>query len=190
MLSDHFKNISENIEDYVSTFLKIYRETDTSSTTQRELDLLRNRLEKEKAKREKLLDIYTEGLISKAEFKERNDASNITISELEEDIFAIEKKATESDDYARELEKIEKYFKEMYSPDREMTHEEVDEMVLTVIDRINVIPRNEECMKLEIKLKTGANHDFTYVRGRSSDHCRSGHISKKMIENYKQGLNG
>lgn len=190
MLSEHFKNISENIEDYVSTFLKIYRETDTSSTTQRELDLLRNRLEKEKAKREKLLDIYTEGLISKAEFKERNDASNITISELEEDIFAIEKKATESDDYARELEKIEKYFKEMYSPDREMTHEEVDEMVLTVIDRINVIPRNEECMKLEIKLKTGANHDFTYVRGRSSDHCRSGHISKKMIEGYKQGLNG
>ena len=76
----------------------------------------------------------------------------------------------------------------MYSPDREMTHEEVDEMVLTVIDRINVIPRNEECMKLEIKLKTGANHDFTYVRGRSSDHCRSGHISKKMIDAYKTGM--
>lgn len=187
MLSGHFKDISENIEDYVDTFLRIYREADTSSNTQKELDSLRARLAKEKAKREKLLDAYTEELITKAEFKERNDASNITISELEEDIFNIEKKATESDDFVRELEKIEKYFKEMYSPDRDMTREEVDEMVLTIIDRINVIPRNENSMKLEIKLKTGASHDFTYVRGRGLDDCRSGHICKKMIDAYKMG---
>ena len=102
--------ISENIEDYVSTFLKIYREADTSANTRREIDTLKKRLEKEKAKREKLLDAYTEDLISKSEFKERNDASNITINELEEDIFVLEKKALESDDYAHELEKIEKYF--------------------------------------------------------------------------------
>lgn len=187
MLSEHFKNIAENIEDYVDTFLKVYREADTSSNAQKELDSLRARLEKEKAKREKLLDAYTEDLITKAEFKERNDASNITISELEEDIFNIEKKVAESDDYVRELEKIEKYFKEMYSPDRDMTHEEIDEMVLTIIDRINVIPRNKECMKLEIKLKTGANHDFTYSKGHRASDCRSGHISKKMIDAYKSG---
>ena len=167
MTSGHFKDIAENIEEYVAEFLKIYRETDTSANVQRELDALRTRLDKERAKREKLLDAYTEGLISKAEFKERNDASNITISELEEDIYAVEKKSMESEDYVKELENIERYFKEMYSPDRDMTREEVDEMVVTLIDRINVIPRNKECMKLEIKLKTGANHDYTYVRGRS-----------------------
>ncbi len=188
MLSEHFKDIAENIEDYVSTFLKIYREADTSDNTKRELDSLRARLEKEKAKREKLLDAYTEDLITKAEFKERNDQSNITINDLEEEIFAIEKKALESDDYARELEKIEEYFKNMYSPDRDMTKEEVDEMVLTIIDRINVIPRNAECMKLEIKLKTGLNRDFTYVRGRNINGCRSGQICKKMIDAYKQGI--
>ena len=70
----------------------------------------------------------------------------------------------------------------------DMTREEVDEMVLTIIDRINVIPRNEECMKLEIKLKTGANRDFTYVRGRNTGDCRSGHICKKMIDAYKSGM--
>ena len=189
MLSGHFKDIAENIEEYVADFLKIYRETDTSANVQRELDALRTRLDKERAKREKLLDAYTESLISKAEFKERNDASNITISELEEDIYAVEKKSMESEDYVKELENIERYFKEMYSPDRDMTREEVDEMVVTLIDRINVIPRNKECMKLEIKLKTGANHDYTYVRGRSGNGCRSGQISKKMIDAYKQGVN-
>lgn len=190
MLSGHFKDIAENIEDYVSEFLRIYREADTSTNTKRELDSLRVRLEKEKAKREKLLDIYTDGMISKAEFKERNDTSNITINEIEEEIFAIEKKSLESEDYVKELEKIESYFKDMYKPDRDMTKEEVDEMVETIIDRINVIPKNDNCMKLEIKLKTGANNDYYYSRGKGKHGCRSGQISKKMIENYKQGLNG
>lgn len=188
MLSEHFKDMAENIEDYVSAFLKVYREADTNTNTQRELDTLRQRLDKEKAKREKLLDAYTEDIITKAEFKERNDACNITISQLEEDIYNIEKKALESDDYVRELEKIERYFKDMYRPDRDMTKEEIDEMALTIIDRINVIPRNGECMKLEIKLKTGANRDFTYVRGRDPDGCCSGHICKKMIDAYKSGM--
>lgn len=190
MLSEHFKNISENVDDYVSTFLKIYREADISANTSKEIEQLKTRLQKEKAKRDKLLDAYTEDLITKSEFKERNDASNTVINQLEEDIFALEKESEKSDDYVSQLEKIEKYFKEMYSPDRDMTHEEIDEMVLTVIDRINVIPRNKECMKLEIKLKTGSNNDFTYIRGRNLNDCRSGHISKKMIDNYKQGLNG
>ena len=188
MLSGHFKDIAENIEDYVSEFLRIYREADTSTNTKRELDSLRVRLEKEKAKREKLLDIYTDGMISKAEFKERNDTSNITINEIEEEIFAIEKKSLESEDYVKELEKIESYFKDMYKPDRDMTKEEVDEMVETIIDRINVIPKNDNCMKLEIKLKTGANNDYYYSRGKGKHGCRSGQISKKMIDAYKTGM--
>ncbi|MGN1134622.1 MAG: hypothetical protein ACI4SF_00190 [Oscillospiraceae bacterium] len=97
----------------------------------------------------------------------------------------IEKKASESEDYVCELEKIEKYFKEMSGPDRDMTREEKDEMVLTIVDRINVIPRNEEYMKPEIKLKTGINHDFAYVRGRNLNSCHSDHICYIMIHNKK-----
>jgi DNA invertase Pin-like site-specific DNA recombinase len=178
MLSEHFKNIAENIDDYVATFLKIYRETDTSSENQRELNALKAKIEKEKAKREKLLDAYTEDIITKKEFKERNDASNILINELEEEVSAIEKRNCSSEAYAKELEKIEKYFKEMYHPDRIMTKEEVDEIVTTVVDRITIIPRNEECMKIEIKLKTGESNNYTCIRDKH--HCCSGNITKKM----------
>lgn len=188
MLSGHFKSIAENIEDYVSTFLKIYREADTSSIVKRELASLRTRLEKEKAKREKLLDAYTEELISKTEFKERNSLSNIVISELEEEIYDIEQKSLAEEDYAAELKKIEDYFKNMYSPDSDMTKEQVDEMAKAIIDRIDVIPRNDESMKLEIKLKTGLTSDFSYVRTGKRYGCRSGQISKKMIDAYKTGM--
>lgn len=86
MLSEYFKDISENVEEYVSDFLKIYRETDVDGNTQKKIDSLKARVEKEKVKREKLLDAYTEDIISKAEFKERNAASNSLITDLEEQI--------------------------------------------------------------------------------------------------------
>ena len=58
-------------------------------------------------------------------------------------------------------------------------------MVSTIVDRIDVIPKNDEEMRLEIKLKTGKKSDITYVRQGSRYGCRSGHISKKMIDAYK-----
>lgn len=190
MLSEYFKDISENVEEYVSDFLKIYRETDVDGNTQKEIDSLKARVEKEKAKREKLLDAYTEDMISKAEFKERNTASNALITDLEEQIQTIEMRSSESDDYVKELEKIEEYFRSIYSPDRDMTKEEVDEMVLTIIDRIFVIPVNEKSMRLDIRLRTGANGDFTYFAGHDHENCRSGQFCKKMIDSYKQGMKG
>lgn len=187
MLSDHFKLVAGNIEEYVADFLKIYKETDVEINTQRQINELKVHLEKEKAKREKLLDLYTDDAITRDEFKKRNDASNVLISQLEEDIFALEKKATEKSDYAAELRKIEQYFKTMYCPVGDMTTAQVDELAKTIIDRIDVVPMNKNSMKLEIKLKTGLSTEFSYVRRGERYGRRSGHISKKMIDAYKSG---
>lgn len=180
MLSQYFKYISENIDDYISTFLKIYRATENTSSIQYEIESLKSRLDKTKTKREKLLDAYTEDLISKAEFKERNNAINITINELEESIFNLEKKIENSDEYIQEIKNIEKYFKEMYSGKREMTFTEVDEMINTMIEKITVIPLDSNTAKLEVKLKTGTGNDFTYNRKSHFFDCCSGNIFLKM----------
>ena len=180
MLSQYFKYISENIDDYISTFLKIYRATENTSSIQYEIESLKSRLDKTKTKREKLLDAYTEDLISKAEFKERNNAINITINELEESIFNLEKKIENSDEYIQEIKNIEKYFKEMYSGKREMTFTEVDEMINTMIEKITVVPLDSNTAKLEVKLKTGTGNDFTYNRKSHSFDCCSGNIFLNM----------
>ena len=186
MLSDHFKLVAGNIEEYVAEFLRIYKGTNTEVNTQRQINELKVKLEKEKAKREKLLDLYTEDMISKAEFKSRNDSANVLISQLEEDVHSLERAASEKSDYAAELAKIERYFKEMYSPEGDMTREQVDELARTIIDRIDVVPVNKNSMKLEIKLKTGLSADFSYVRTGDRYARRSGQITKKMIDSYKQ----
>lgn len=185
IISDHFKLVAGNIEKYVSDFLKIYNETNAEENTYRQINELKAQLEKEKAKREKLLDLYTDDVISREEFRKRNEGANLLISQLEENVAELEEAASRKVDYASELKKIEEYFNTMYCPEGDMTKEQVDELARTIIDRIDVVPVNENTMKLEIKLKTGLSTDFSYVRTGERYARRSAPISKKMIDSYK-----
>lgn len=185
IISDHFKLVAGNIEEYVSDFLKIYNETNAEENTYRQINELKARLEKERAKREKLLDLYTEDVISREEFRKRNEGANLLISQLEENVAELEAAASKKVDYALELKKIEEYFNTMYCPEGDMTKEQVDELARTIIDRIDVVPVNKNAMKLEIKLKTGLSADFSYVRTGERYARRSAPISKKMIDSYK-----
>lgn len=187
MLSDHFKLVAGNIEEYVADFLKIYKETGAEQNTQKQINDLKIQLEKEKAKREKLLDLYTEDVISREEFKKRNDGANVLISQLEDDVAELERAASEKCDYVTELKKIEEFFNTMYCPEGDMTREQVDELARAIIDHIDVVPINKNSMKLEIKLKTGLSTDFSYVRTGERYARRSAPISKKMIDAYKMG---
>ncbi len=190
LLSDYFKKTAVNIEDYVNTFLKIYADTDISSDVQKQIVALKAKRDKEKAKREKLLDLYTDGTISKEEFAERNTSVNILINELNENISEMENSFKSEKEYVKEIKSVEKYFKTMYRPESEMTQEQLEAMIETIIDRIDVVPINEDSMKLLIHLKVGTTDDLTYVTKRRKNSRRSEHISKKMISAYKQGLNG
>ena len=185
MLSEYFQGVAGNIDEYVTDFMRIYRESERDANIQRQINELAAHLTKEKAKREKLLDLYTDNIISRDEFRERNDSVNVLISQLEEDIHAMETKAQETVDYAKEMEKIENYFRTMYTPGHQMSHDEVDEMAKAIIDRIDVVPINAESMKLEVKLKTDLSTEIAYIRDDERFVRRSGHICKKMIDSYK-----
>lgn len=185
MLSNLFKSLTNNIEDYVQTFLTIYRESERTAEVQKEINNLKLRLNKEIRKRDKLLELYMDDAITKAEFTERNITIGELINELEEEIHFVENQKNTNDEYADSIKKIELYFKSMYAPDQEMTKEQIDEMVKVILDRIEVIPINQTTMKLEIKLKTGQSEPITYIRNGLRYGRRSGHISKKMIDAYK-----
>ena len=187
LISDYFKEVSQNIDDYISTFLRIYSEADTNDANQKQINKINAELTKQKLRRDKILDLYADGIIKKSELKERNDLINILISDLSKDLEYYKNKAIDSDKYVNEIKKIENYIKTMYHPEVEMSKIQVDEMAKTIIDRINVIPINEESMKLEIKLKTGMDSDITYIRAGNRYGRRSGLIIKKMIDSYKMG---
>ena len=180
MLSEYFKDIAENVEEYVNDFIRIYTECDKDATHQKQINDVKARIDKEKYKREKLLDLYVDGSIEKKEFAERNDSINVLISQLEENLFELEGKAQEDIEYLHNVKKIQRYFETMYSPDKTMDNTDVDEMTKAIIDRIDVIPINEDQMRLEVKLKMGGKGDITYIRRGERYGCRSGLISKKI----------
>ena len=185
ILSGFFKDVAENLEDYVETFLRIYKESDRSAEAMRQVSGLKATLEKENKKRDKLLELYMEELITKSEFTKRNTESSELIKGIEHQIRFIEKKSDNDNSYAKAIKRIEKYFREMYDPSLPMNKEQVDEMAKAVIDRISVVPINKNTMKLEIKLLTGESEPMTYIRNGERYARRSGLTSKKMIDAYK-----
>ncbi len=188
MLAEYFKDIAENIEEYVNDFISIYKESDKDASNLKKINSIKNQIDKEKQKRDKLFDLYIDDAIPKKEFTQRNDSLNVLINSLEEDLFEAEKAAQNDNEYLKNVEAVQKYFETMYEPDNIMDKIAVDAMVKAIIDRIDVIPKNETTMALEIKLKTGRREDLTYIRSGERYARRSGAISKKMISAYEQSM--
>lgn len=186
MLLNCFKDLSGNIEEYINIFLSIYDEAFQNKTNQKELHLLETRLEKEKLKKEKLLDLYTDGIITKAEFAQRNGDLNVLVSDLEENINLLKRQSENSNSYYDEIKNLKEYFSK-YDVSQ-FNKEELDEAIPLIVDRINVSPVDEHTMDIGISLKTGAkaDYDYDYTCKRNSTRC-SGRIIKKMIESYENG---
>ena len=121
MLGDYFKDIMENIEDYVNTFIQVYKETDKDAINERKIQSLKSQLEKERNRRNKLLELLEEDIITKAEFKERNGCQNVFISQLEEELHELENSAQDESQYFKDIQEVKKLFLDMYDPEMEMT---------------------------------------------------------------------
>ena len=189
MLGDYFKDIMENIEDYVNTFIQVYKETDKDAINERKIQSLKSQLEKERNRRNKLLELLEEDIITKAEFKERNGCQNVFISQLEEELHELENSAQDESQYFKDIQEVKKLFLDMYDPEMEMTKEQVDNLVKTLVDRIDVVPVSDTEMALELKLKVSTTVEkMAYIRNGLRYGARSGIILKKMIQKYEQDL--
>lgn len=189
MLGEHLKEISVNIDEYMDVFLKSYKESDERASIMKEIEKMKQVLEKEKLRREKLLDAFTDEIITREEFKERNTKSTALIAQLENDIKNCEEKKNGEDTFMKEIKKVENFFRNMYLPEGEMSKKQIDEMVKEIIDRIDAEPVDGHTMNIEIKLKTGINSGFTYIRNGERYARRSGNIIKKMVESYENSTN-
>ena len=182
MLGDYFKDIMENIEDYVNTFIQVYKETDKDAINERKIQSLKSQLEKERNRRNKLLELLEEDIITKAEFKERNGCQNVFISQLEEELHELENSAQDESQYFKDIQEVKKLFLDMYDPEMEMTKEQVDNLVKTLVDRIDVVPVSDTEMALELKLKVSTTVEkMAYIRNGLRYGARSGIILNMMI---------
>lgn len=189
LLSNVFKDAATNIEDYIKTFMEIYKSVDSDGEGDKRVKQLKSDIEKEQHKKDKLLELYMDSAITKSEFKERNDVMNERIENIKSEITEIENQKNDFSDYAVTMKQIEQYFKTMYMSDNIMDKTMVDEMVKVILDRIDVIPIDSVSMELQIKLKTGMNEPITYIRNGGRYGCRSGHMSNRISPKQQYKFN-
>ena len=187
ILKSYILSIADDIEGYIDEFIDLFKRTDMDTDQQEQIARAEKDRERLALKKEKLLELYTDDMITKAEFGKRNDALNMSIDEQENKIRSLQRDKEAEKTYVRNLVEIRDFFTRLFAADpdiNEMTDEQMDDIIRAVIERINVTAVDATSMKLTILLKMGIFADVLYERFAR----RSGHISKKMIQQYENGL--
>lgn len=187
MIGEFFHSVIPNIEEYVDNFISVYQKTDSSAKSRQRVRELEDKVSREKIRKDKLLELCLDGVISKDEFKKRKDDSDSAIMSLESDIKEL-KRESSSNKTIEVITQMAKYLKQVYNPDEPMPKELVDDLVENIVDRIDVEPINENSMKISIKLRTGNKQDYKYSKnGRRvrnneiGNLCSSGIMSLNMF---------
>ena len=158
--------LPKNIDSYVDEFIQIYQSSiigDTSSKRIKELTAELTSLEK---KKENLLDLYTDEIITKTEFKERNQSLNSTIADIKDKLSEVRKQSETNGTFLKDIAYIRNLIKSYEFFEGSLAREQINDVCETLIDSITVYPIDKSTMKIQIKLKTGnivdKDYDFSY----------------------------
>ena len=181
ILSGVFINLSDNIDDYIEQFIALCENDDTDRTSAKELDALQKEIAAIEEKKDKLLDLYTDGAISKTEFKNRNDRLTGELAQLKTRMTEMRRDTRSKSEVIKNVRSIKKAFTECMT-DRELDRATLNDLSDMLIDRILVYPIKANNMKLEVCLKFGVNESREYAGPLIRS---SGIMVKKMIESYQ-----
>lgn len=184
ILADCINKLSDNIDDYVDNFMSIYSTCNNDFEIEKRIAQLTEQLNFENRKKDKLLNLYVEDTISKKEFSEQNGRLNQVVLDINEQLDVLRKSKADSVDYQNEINAVKKFIKNKCSEKISPFDIQFQEIVKNLIKRIDVTPIDHDHMQIDICLKSGIADNAVVMR--NATNCRSGMISKKMIESYEQ----
>lgn len=198
------RDISQSVNDY----LECYARSGGSQEGRQEIQRLEKAIEKVERKKDRLLDLSLDDSITKAEFVKRNDALTAELEPLEEELERLRRRQ-EKDPLVSDVEDLRRYFLRYLD---ELSGEKItltDAIIKKLIQRIEVTPKNEREMELNIVLKTQQETRALYQSaprrtasrrriepgiaykaqsGPPQPILRSGNMGKKMIESYESSM--
>ncbi len=182
ILSDVFIDLAENIDGYIEQFISLYKHEDRDKTADLVIDDLQREIAALEAKKDKLLDLYTEDAITKTEFKSRNNKLAGEITRLKTRMTDMRRDTVSRNDMVKNVRGIKQAFaRGLKTNNGILDRTTVNDLSDLLIDEIVVTPAEGSAMRLEIRLKLGVMEQIEYDNARP----RSGIIMKKMIESYQ-----
>lgn len=178
ILNKVFRSLVTNITEYVDTFVEICKSMDFKDDSEEVIARLEKEITFAEKKKEKLLELYTDGAITKSEFTDRNAKINGDITKLKQEISEKKRSVKDKESIISDINNIKTVFKE-YEEDNEtqFTNDFIDDLSNMLIDKITVYPMVDKKIRVDVRLKLGITEEIEYSRPMSS----SGIIIKKMM---------
>ena len=188
LLFEVFKDTSGAAIAMIEEYEEMYRSISSDENLNTQIDKQRAILERIEKKKATLLDLLTDELISKAEYKRDKDKLAAEKKEAEETLEELEQQRLSSEAHREHMAKIHAALK---AAERDVANGKVTkEFIDTFIDKILVTPQDDGKMELDIRIFTGESTKkyLARLKSRASTEIRTGQMSKKMIEAYEQSM--
>lgn len=177
ILRSFFDSFITDINKYIDKYISLYKEQ-TSGNSDYTIKSITKEIEKLENKKDKLLDLYSDDIITKEDFKVKNDKLQSQISSLKNDL----ESAIDSDkmltDNINQLNNIKKYFNQNDAPSP-MSETLIFELSKNLINKIIVNPISKESAEIVFVPKFGDELNAT-VNRQNSD-VSIGNITKKIL---------
>lgn len=165
IMADIFNQLAQNKQAIIDVVVTVLRSVPEEHNYTQDIHHIEEDLSSLQAKKDRLLEMSIEGVISTVEFKQRNDGFNRQAQALEQRLEALQAKAERDQRTAAQLEEIRTVL------ERELSFQNgIDSaLVTTILDKIVVKKTStKEIIYLDIHLKFGGPWEAAFNRENSS----------------------
>ena len=208
LLFEAFRETECNVTALIDEFMGMYRSLDEDNQIAKQLEYQKQRVEVIQKKKSKLMEFNISGQLSDSEFLNMNKSFAEELKEAEAKILELEQQMFSQEEFRKHMDVIRST---MEAARREVEQGMVStQWVSKYIDKIFVTPESDGSMRLDIRIFTGESTKkylkslrvrvgqmITPFDEQGENPCatteiatdsRMGHMFKKMIEAYEQGL--
>ena len=180
ILRTFFSTFISNMDDYINKYLELYNKA-YDDMPSRDVSAIDRDIKKIEIKQEKLLDLYSDDLITKSEYKNRHDKLQQQLDSLVEEKTSKAKAKENLDIKIQRLNKMKKYFQN--DTLNEMPDSLVYELSKTLINQIVIKNTGVNQAEVYIMPELGGSANINILKDKTR--LTIGDITKKMIESYE-----
>ena len=208
LLLEVFQDTKLEAEALIKIYTDLYAEMTGDDSLRKQVETQKRILELAEQKKTKLLEYNVTGRISEADFIKMSDQCNVEIKKAQEELKELEEQLFSGKEFQKHMDRIRATLREAEKCAKTgvITRSFVDQY----IDKIFVTIEEDGRIRLDVKIFTGETTEkylqrfkirtgqMTSISDRKQqnpcaattfgDEVRPGHMSKKMIEAYEQGL--
>ena len=208
LLLEVFQDTKLEAEALIKIYTDLYAEMTGDATLTKQVETQKRIIELAEQKKSKLLEYNVTGRISDTDFIKMSDQCNIEIKKATEELKELEEQLFSGKEFQKHMDKIRATLREAEKCAKTgvITRSFVDQY----IDKIFVTIEEDGRIRLDVKIFTGETTEkylqrFKVRTGQMTDTSdrkrknpcaattfgdgvRPGHMSKKMIEAYEQGM--